>query len=95
MKCILGDFEEDDRMQLQELAMNPKLFVGIKQTKKIMNKDCAKVVYIAKDTDHCLQDEIVSLANAKHVEVIWVESKSELGRACNIDVGAATAVIEK
>ena len=38
---------------------------------------------------------VIEIAKKKSVEIVYVESMKVLGRACNIDVGAATAVIEK
>ena len=82
-------------MQLSELANQTKIIVGVKQSTKALATDRAKVVFIAKDADPIIIQKVIELANDKRIEIVYVESMKELGRACNIDVGAATAVIEK
>ncbi len=82
-------------MQVNELSNNPKLFIGVKQTTKVLSNNQAKVVFIAKDAEQHVVRRIIQLATEKNVEIIFIETMKELGRACNIDVGAATAVIEK
>ncbi|GAU79696.1 ribosomal L7Ae/L30e/S12e/Gadd45 family protein [Fusibacter sp. 3D3] len=82
-------------MQINELSNNPKLVIGVKQTTKILTSGHAKVVFIAKDAEQHVVRRIIQLATEQEVEIIFVETMKELGRACNIDVGAATAVIEK
>ncbi len=82
-------------MQINELSGNPKLVIGVKQTTKILINDQAKLVFVAKDAEQHVVRRIIQLATEKNVEIIFVDTMKELGRACNIDVGAATAVIEK
>jgi len=52
-------------------------------------------VYLAKDADASIIDRVLALAEANQVPVELVETMKVLGRACKIDVGAATAVILK
>ncbi len=54
-----------------------------------------KALYIAKDAEQHVTRRIIELADENDVPVVLVESMKELGRACNIDVGAATAVVLK
>jgi len=82
-------------MQLKELSKNPKLIVGVKQTTKCLTHDLARLVFIAKDAEQHVIRNILDLCEAKSVEIIFIDTMKELGKACNIDVGAATAVIEK
>lgn len=74
-----------------ETAHNKK--IGIKQSSKTITSGKAKALYIAKDAEQHVIRSIVKLAEEKEVEIIYVDSMLELGRACDIDVGAATAVI--
>lgn len=76
-----------------ETARNKK--IGIKQSLKILKRDQAAMVFIAKDAEQYVIRSIVELAEEKQIPVIYVESMLILGKACNIDVGAATAVIVK
>lgn len=82
-------------MQLEELSKNPKLNVGVKQTTKCLANDLAKLVFIAKDAEQHVVRHILELCETRDVEIIFIDTMKELGKACNIDVGAATAVIEK
>ncbi|GAB6106925.1 ribosomal L7Ae/L30e/S12e/Gadd45 family protein [Fusibacter bizertensis] len=82
-------------MQLNDLAKHSKINVGVKQSTKAIMADRALTVFIAEDADKFLIQKVVDLASEKKVEIVYVDSMKELGRACNIDVGAATAVIEK
>lgn len=82
-------------MQINELSNNPKLIIGVKQTTKVLINGHAKLIFIAKDAEQHVVRRIIQLATEQGVEIIFVETMKELGRACNIDVGAATAVIEK
>lgn len=82
-------------MQVLELANHSKISVGVKQSMKAIHNDHAAVVYIAEDADPYVVNQVIDLAIEKSVEIIKVGTMKELGRACKIDVGAATAVIEK
>lgn len=72
-----------------------KLKIGAKQALKALNNDAAYAVYIAKDAEEHVTRQLIDLAAEKSIEIIYVETMKQLGRACKIDVGAATAVIVK
>lgn len=82
-------------MQLEELAKHSKISVGVKQSTKSIQSGRALVVFIAMDAEASVINPVVDIAKEKSIEIVYVESMKVLGRACNIDVGAATAVIEK
>ncbi|MBF4695853.1 ribosomal L7Ae/L30e/S12e/Gadd45 family protein [Fusibacter ferrireducens] len=82
-------------MQINELSNNPKLVIGVKQTTKVLASGHAELVFIAKDAEQHVVRRIIQLATEQEIEIIFIDTMKELGRACNIDVGAATAVIEK
>lgn len=72
-----------------------KKVVGTKQAKRaILNSEVQKMV-IAKDADQRLINEIIQLCAENSIEVIYFDSKKELGKACGIDVSAASAAILK
>ncbi len=79
--------------------MNPesmeKLFIGVKQVKRVLRAESAEQVLIASDAENQLVAEIVQLAVAKSVPIHYVPTMKELGKYCQIDVGAAAAVIIK
>jgi large subunit ribosomal protein L7A len=72
-----------------------KLKVGIKQASRAVIEDRAKALYIAKDAEQHVTRRIIELAGENGVEIVFVESMKDLGKACKIDVGAATAVVLK
>lgn len=82
-------------MQLIDLAKHSNISVGIKQSTKAIASNKAEVLFVAKDADRFVVKNVVDLATEKSVKIVYVETMKELGRACSIDVGAATAVIEK
>lgn len=78
---------------LSELEKNQARVVGTKQTLKELGQDKVKRVFLAQDADKAIQDAIVTLAQKKETEIIYVDTMEEIGGACNIDVGAACAAI--
>jgi large subunit ribosomal protein L7A len=65
--------------------------VGTKQTLKAIEKDHVLVVYVARDAEERVVSPIVWLCEEKSLELVLVDTMSELGQACGIKVGAATA----
>lgn len=78
-----------------ELDSNAEIRVGIKQSSRAIAEGKAMKVYVAKDADVSIIEKILELATIHQVPVELVESMRMLGKACKIDVGAATAVILK
>lgn len=72
-----------------------KKVVGIKQSIKAIKSGEGKTVYVANDADMKLIQQVVKLANENSLGVIHVNSMTELGKLCGIDVGAASAVVLK
>ncbi len=68
-----------------------KMVVGAKQIRKIIPTGRASFVYLAQDADPAITDPIMALCEQNQVAYAWVTSMTALGRACGIDVGAATA----
>lgn len=77
------------------IPSDDKIKIGAKQALKALNNGAASVVYIAKDAEEHVTRQLVNLAAEKNIEIIYVETMKQLGKACKIDVGAATAVIVK
>lgn len=65
--------------------------VGIKQTIKAIEKGSAKTVFVAKDADERVVGKVVEMCKKDSVQIMYVETMKLLGKACNIDVGAAVA----
>ena len=69
--------------------------IGIKQTAKALNQDRVKILFISKDAEKHLVEHIDQTAKEKDIEVVYVDSMKDLGKACGINVGAAVAAILK
>ena len=81
-------------MTVELLKQATKRVVGNKQTAKAIQKGTAKTVYIADDADVRVVPLLDACAEAQ-VDVEKVATMQELGKACGIHVGAATAAILK
>ncbi|HEY3249019.1 MAG TPA: ribosomal L7Ae/L30e/S12e/Gadd45 family protein [bacterium] len=67
--------------------------VGANQTARAVGKGQAQVVFVAKDADRRVIDGVLNAARERGLEVIEVDSRKSLGRACGIAVGTAAAAI--
>ncbi len=79
-------------MELQILKTAGKT-VGIKQTRKAIRQGSAEVVFVARDADKKILDEIEELCATAGIKVVYAETKRSLGKACGIEVGAAAAAV--
>ena len=68
-----------------------RIVVGTKQLKKALTNGRARRVWLAENADPAITEPLEALCRIYCVECSWVASKSELGRACGIEVGAAAA----
>lgn len=78
---------------LEELKKAPKKTIGTKQTLKAIEKNQVKVVFIAEDAEEHVVSGLREICKQKGIEVIPVATMKELGEACGIQVGAASAAI--
>ncbi len=67
--------------------------VGTKQTLKAVGQGLAQVVFLAEDADERVLQELLRVCQECSIEVVQVESMAELGKACGIEVGAASAAL--
>ncbi len=65
--------------------------VGVKQLKKALRDGRALQVFLARNADPKLTDDVVRLCDQCRVPFTWVANMDDLGRACGISVGAAAA----
>ena len=77
---------------LSELNTRNKI-VGIKQLRKALKEQTAEKVFVAMDADPMLTDPILAACNEGNVPVEQVGTMQELGKACDIEVGAAVAAL--
>jgi large subunit ribosomal protein L7A len=69
--------------------------VGAKQTLKAIQSGEAEVVYLAQDANEHVTGPIRAECIRKGINIVEVETMTELGRACSIEVGAAVAGVMK
>ncbi len=79
---------------LSKLATDNKI-VGVKQVKRALDSQEIELVFIAKDAENKITDQLVKKCSEKHIQVFYVENMKKLGDACGIDVNAATAALLK
>jgi large subunit ribosomal protein L7A len=69
--------------------------VGLKQTSKAIQSGSAQQVFLASDADEYVANKVRGLCKEFDVPITAVDTMKELGEACGIHVGAATAAILK
>ena len=69
--------------------------VGTKQTLKAVEDNTVSVVFLAKDAENRIIEPLRRLCAEKSIPVSEVETMLELGKACQLMVGAAAAAVIK
>lgn len=86
-----------DKMTLEcgSLGQIPRdqMIVGAKQLRKALRTGRVRQVYLAENADPAVTEPLALACSENCIPVVWIRSMSELGRACGIDVGAATAAV--
>ncbi len=80
---------------MQELADPDKRVVGTKQVLRHVQDGAVDKVYVASDADESIRLKIMRACEEGAVEVLESSTMHELGLACKIQVGAATAGVLK
>lgn len=80
-------------MSYEKVKQANHIIIGMKQTLKAVEQGMVKEVFIAKDADPRVTGKLVGICTEKKVPVEYVDSMRMLGKACGIEVGAATAAI--
>lgn len=78
-------------MSYEKVSQAHNICIGTKQTIKMVEAGKAETVFIAEDADPRITLKLVNLCQKLGVSVVHVDSMKKLGKACGIDVGAATA----
>ena len=76
----------------KDLANLP-VVVGAKQLKKAVAAGRAKYVFLAENADPAITGPIAEMCGKLHIQITWVRTMADLGRACGIEVGAAAAAV--
>ncbi|NLN48305.1 MAG: 50S ribosomal protein L7ae-like protein [Clostridiales bacterium] len=77
------------------LKASKKRIIGLKQTIRAIKENKVRKVYVAKDADDHIKNNILKESNGKDIEIIYVNTMKELGEACGIEVKASTASLLK
>ena len=77
---------------LEQLNTQRKV-VGIKQLRKGLKDGLVSKVFAAENADPSLTEPLKEECERCGVELIWVPTMAELGKACGISVGASAAGI--
>jgi large subunit ribosomal protein L7A len=88
------DCQSTGDIRPSEMARH-RVVVGAKQLRKALLSGSAQQVYLARNADPTLTEPIAALCQNRDVPYTWVKSKTELGQACGIEVGAAAAATVK
>lgn len=67
--------------------------VGTKQTLKALEEDRVQILFVAENAKNRLVSKLIEIAEAKHVTIVYVKTMAELGKACDVEVKAATAAL--
>ncbi|MFA6308786.1 MAG: ribosomal L7Ae/L30e/S12e/Gadd45 family protein [Clostridia bacterium] len=78
-----------------ERLKNENKVIGIKQSLKSVEGGSAEIVFIAKDAEEKVVKDLKELCIKNNIEIIYVETMKQLGKACGIEVSAASACILK
>ena len=70
-----------------------QVVVGTKQLKKAVNAGRARYVFLAENADPAITEPIEEMCGKSNIQITWVRTMAELGRACGIEVGAAAAAV--
>lgn len=69
--------------------------VGFKQVTRGLKSDLFSQVFIALDADKHIKTLIEEEASKNSVDVVYVNTKEELGKLCGIEINAAAAALLK
>ncbi len=90
------DTKNDSRIvkcdTMAEIHRN-RIVVGAKQIRKALAAGRALRVFLAINADPAITEPIEAACKENSVEYAWVKNMTELGHACGIEVGAATAAV--
>lgn len=78
-----------------EEVRSEKAVVGMRRSMRVIEAGEAKKAFIAGDVEPNMTRKILDACHEMGVDVELVETKSELGKACRIDVDASIVVIPK
>lgn len=78
---------------MPERLTTDRRVIGTKQLLKALKAGRVLTAYVADDADPFLREPLLEQCRAAGVEIIPVASMKELGKLCQIHVGAACAAL--
>lgn len=69
--------------------------VGIKQSLKAVEANNVKIVFLAKDADEKVVSGLKELCSKNAIQIEYMDTMKQLGKACGIEVGASVVCILK
>lgn len=81
MNCLIAQLETEHKV------------VGVKQSRKAVQRGEAQLVFLALDADPQVTDPVLQLCQASNVPVETVTHMKDLGAACGIALDCAVAAI--
>ncbi|MFO7245496.1 MAG: ribosomal L7Ae/L30e/S12e/Gadd45 family protein [Thermaerobacter sp.] len=82
-------------MPLERIRAARRRAVGTKQTLKAAVRGLAAEVFVARDAEEHVVRGVIQACRDRGITITYVDTMAELGRACGIKVGAASAAILK
>lgn len=76
-------------------TLGPSAIVGFNQVIRGLKSNLFKQVFIALDADKNIKKLIEEEADKKSVDVVYIDTKEELGKLCGIEINAAAAALLK
>ena len=77
---------------MAEIRQN-HVVVGAKQFKKALRDGRIQKAFLAENADPAVTEPIEAMCTEHKIPCVWVQTMKELGQACGIEVGAATAAV--
>lgn len=81
-------------MSYEKVSQAKEIVIGSKQTLKAIKEKAVTEVIIADDADRRVTNKVLLAANEHGIPVVKVDSMKKLGKACGIEVNAATVAIK-
>jgi large subunit ribosomal protein L7A len=81
------------QLPYEKVKQADKISIGTKQATKLIEAGQAQEVFVAKDADTRVTSKVIALCKKMGVQVTYVDSMKQLGKACGIEVGAAIVAV--
>ncbi len=80
---------------VEDKISSDHIVVGFRQSKRLLEECAVQKAIVARDADQHIMTPLLDLCRQQNVDVVYVDTKRELGKFCRLDVDAAVAVVTK